>query len=165
MYKGSAEGPRGPFSCQCLGRQHAVAGANFLLSQRPACVLPPPPCLCGCQRVGVSQRSGTQSIPQSPIAQTGVKAWGQVHSSGRACQAPKSCLSEAAVSASIGRPEPGHFPVKPASFLLPSLAAPLAGCERLHSSAWRRESLGDRESGAAGVGVQGGGSSKPAGSS
>lgn len=33
-----------------------------------------------------------------PPAQTGVKAWGQVHGSGRACQAPKSPLSGAAVS-------------------------------------------------------------------
>lgn len=59
----SARGSGGPFSCLRLGPQRAAAGTNFLLSQRPISVLPPPPCLFGCQRVGMSQRSGAQGTP------------------------------------------------------------------------------------------------------
>lgn len=99
----------GPFSCQCLGPLHAVAGPSFLPSQRPVCVLPPPPCLWMPKSGCVPEEWGPE-YPSPLPAQTGVKAWGQGRGSGRACQAPRSCLL-AAVSASVGGAGAGNFPV------------------------------------------------------
>lgn len=61
-------GHKGPGACQWPGTQLAAAGASFLLSQRPVCFLPPPSCLFGCQRVGVSQKSGTQGTTHYPTS-------------------------------------------------------------------------------------------------
>lgn len=60
-----------PPLCWCLGPQQAMAGTNFLLFTKACLVfffLPPPPCIFGCQKVGVPQRSGGQSNPCHPTS-------------------------------------------------------------------------------------------------
>ena len=108
---------RVPFSGQRPGPQHAVAGAGFLLSQRPVC------CfyfsLLFCQRVGVSQRSGgpgqLPSPPPIPPAQTAVKAWGQVRGAGRACQPPQVPAVRGSWEALVAGPAQSNFPLSLAS--------------------------------------------------
>lgn len=79
------------------------AGAQqeaFLLLTKACLFLPP---VSGCQRVGMFQRrTGAPSTPTVPLAQTGVKAWGQAHGSGGACHASSSPLSKAAPHPSTG---------------------------------------------------------------
>lgn len=109
--RSSLLGHKGPGACQWRGTQLAAAGASFLLSQRPVCFLPPPSCLFGCQRVGVSQRSGTQGTTHYRTSSHLGQGLGPSPCSGRACQAPRSPVSEAAVSSSVGWARAGNFPL------------------------------------------------------
>lgn len=96
----------GPFSCgtpACSGKTQfpPLTKACLCFASSSSLWMPKSGC--------VPEEWGPE-YPSPPPAQTGVKAWGQGHGSGRACQVPRSCLL-AAVSASVGGAGAGNFPV------------------------------------------------------
>lgn len=111
-------------SCVSLSPSRLCHGRIWDSASRQYKGPPVPPPGSGCQRVGMFQEEYWD--PTIPLAQTGVKAWDQVHCSGRAARSPSSPLSKPSRQHWRG-PAPVTFlsPDPPSDWLPWLLARPL----------------------------------------